>query len=186
MRRAFLGLALTGALALAGVGIHQVEASHPIAPLNLVQFNGDMSALSAGGMTAGSMPDTVILQSDVGSPTCGGSYTHEYEVREVGQAFTGSATSISAPFTPTCSQVPTPPVTVGPLSVGTQYKWQCRENAPGGFSAWVQFAGGSAAFEISGSGGAGPAVPAASTTSLIATIVLLFGASLFFMGKKSS
>lgn len=131
-------IALLGVVLTAGVA----SATHPIDPTSLAQTYNTATLAAGATVPPGA---TVAISAFCSASTSGGSYTMQFEVRELAQAFTGTATHTSAAFSTTGVQVS---VNVT-LTTGT-YKWRARLSAPGGLSAWVNFNAGQAAFIVSG------------------------------------
>ncbi|MBI3185268.1 MAG: hypothetical protein HYZ28_24280, partial [Myxococcales bacterium] len=142
---------LAGALGALFVAIGVSWASHAVPPVNLLQRDGLGINIPAGGTVTGT---TVQLTASSDTPTCdaGATYWLEFELRQVGQAFTGVPTHASPSMVgkPSCVVVQYPWTTISGLAGGF-YKWQVRERTNVGaptISSWVQFNAGNTAFVI--------------------------------------
>lgn len=121
-------------------------ASHPVLPILPAQQTTAGTSIAAGGNVSGT---EVQLTASSESTTCGSSsYQLEFEVRPVGQAFTGVTTHSSALMNKqTCANQQYPWTTISGLTGGS-YKWQVREYVSGTRSGWLQFNAGMTAFTV--------------------------------------
>jgi hypothetical protein len=171
---------------LLAVGVLSTSAfaTHSPTLTGITQQNGDSSALAPG---ATATTADVILCGLTGSGMAGGQMWAEFEVVPLTTGFANAPTHQSTPQGTVGSSGTAQCATISGLSPD-DYHWQARQARDTGTrSAWSQFQGGSLAFVISAGGGTGPAVPAASTTSLaITATLLLVSVGIVMAGRKTA